>query len=213
MDNGNDRLPFDPGEERLDVINENLSLISRKRGLTFGTDSYLLAAFARAVPSGRAAELGCGTGVASLLCAQKGKYSFVTAAEIQEKYADLARRNVELNGLKDKIAVVRADVRDLTEKDTGGPCDGVFANPPYMKSGAGKANDEDMMYDALELLSEFRSRQALWYAQACLAYQHYEQEENWNMTKNILNNSLSKFPTPDDYRHIRILHNIWTLDE
>ena len=145
MDNGNDRLPFDPGEERLDVINENLSLISRKRGLTFGTDSYLLAAFAKAVPSGRAAELGCGTAVASLLCAQKGKYSFVTAAEIQEKYADLARRNVELNGLKDKIAVVRADVRDLTEKDTGGPCDAVFANPPYMKSGAGKANDEEEM--------------------------------------------------------------------
>ena len=78
---------------------------------------------------------------------------------------------------------------------------------------SGKANDEDMMYDALELLAEFRARQALWYAQACLAYQHYEQEENWNMMKNILNDSLSKFPTPDDYRHIRILHNIWTLDE
>jgi len=70
-----------------------------------------------------------------------------------------------------------------------------------------------MMYDALELLSDFRERQALWYAQACLAHQHYEQEENWHMMKNVLNSALSKFPTPDDYRHIRILHNIWTLDE
>ena len=78
---------------------------------------------------------------------------------------------------------------------------------------SGKANDEDMMQDALELLSEFRARQALWYAQACLAHQHYEQDENWHMMKNVLNSSLSKFPTPDDYRHIRILHNIWTLDE
>ena len=78
---------------------------------------------------------------------------------------------------------------------------------------SGKAKDEDMMHDALELLAEFRERQALWYAQACLAHQHYEQEENWHMMKNVLNSSLSKFPTPDDYRHIRILHNIWTLDE
>ena len=78
---------------------------------------------------------------------------------------------------------------------------------------SGKANDQDMMYDALELLSDFRERQALWYAQACLAHQHFEQDENWNMMKNVLNSALSKFPTPDDYRHIRILHNIWTLDE
>ena len=145
MLSGNDRLPFDPEEERLDEINENLSLISRKRGLTFGTDSYLLAAFARAVPSGRAAELGCGTGVVSMLCAEKGKYARITAAEIQEKYADLALRNVNLNGLTEKITVVRADVRDLTETDTGGPCDAVFANPPYMKAGAGKENDEKEM--------------------------------------------------------------------
>ena len=78
---------------------------------------------------------------------------------------------------------------------------------------SGKTNDKDMMHDALDLLSEFRERQSLWYAQACLAYQHYEQDEDWNMMKSLLNVALSKFPTPDDYRHIRILQNIWTLNE
>ena len=33
--------------EKIDEINERLSLIQLKRGLTFGTDSYFLAAFAR----------------------------------------------------------------------------------------------------------------------------------------------------------------------
>ncbi len=136
---------FDPAEERLDVINENLSLISRKRGLTFGTDAYLLAVFARPSSSGRAAELGCGTGVVSLLCAEKSKYSHITAAEIQEKYAELADRNVKMNGLSDRITVIRADIRDLTDRDSGGPCDSVFANPPYMKAGAGKENDDAEM--------------------------------------------------------------------
>ena len=35
-----------PGE-RLDEINEQLRLIQRENGLTFGTDAYLLAAFCR----------------------------------------------------------------------------------------------------------------------------------------------------------------------
>ena len=78
---------------------------------------------------------------------------------------------------------------------------------------AGKANDEEMMEDALGLLQDFRERQALWYAQACLAYQHYEQSENWLMMRDVVNICLSKFPSPDDYRHLRIMQNIWTLDE
>ena len=31
--------------ERLDIVNENIRLIQKKNGLTFGTDAYLLAAF------------------------------------------------------------------------------------------------------------------------------------------------------------------------
>ena len=38
---------FNPETERLDKINESLSLIQCRTGLTFGTDSYLLAAFSR----------------------------------------------------------------------------------------------------------------------------------------------------------------------
>ena len=60
--------------ERLDEINESLKIIQKKQGLTFGSDTYLLSAFVSAMPSGRAADLGSGTGIASLLCAAKGKF-------------------------------------------------------------------------------------------------------------------------------------------
>ena len=55
-------------DERLDEVNERLSLISKKNGLTLSTDAYLLAAFTRPVKRGVAVELGTGTGIVSLLC-------------------------------------------------------------------------------------------------------------------------------------------------
>lgn len=123
-------------DERLDYINEDLSLIQLKRGLTFGTDAYLLSAFVRE-NSGRGADLGSGTGVASLLCLTKGKASHMYAAEIQPYYADLISRNASLNGLSDKISVLSGDIRLLSPNDTDGELDIVISNPPYMKAEGG----------------------------------------------------------------------------
>ena len=74
-------------DERLDNINEDLSLVQLKTGLTFGTDAYLLSAFVKSGKKG--ADLGAGTGVASLLCLSKNKLDFVYTVEIQERFADI----------------------------------------------------------------------------------------------------------------------------
>ncbi len=131
---------FDPVEERLDSINENLSLISLRRGLTFGTDSYLLAAFAHAHPSGNCVELGGGTGVVSLLAASRKKYRTIFCAEIQEIFARLIERNAELNGLGDVVRPICADIRDLSPADTGWEAHAVLSNPPYMRAESGRQN-------------------------------------------------------------------------
>ena len=39
-------------DERLDKVNEQITLIQKKDGLTFGTDAYLLAAFIKQQKSG-----------------------------------------------------------------------------------------------------------------------------------------------------------------
>ena len=54
-------------DERLDEVNEQLRLIQKRQGLTFGTDAYLLAAFIRPQPRAKAIELGSGSGIISLL--------------------------------------------------------------------------------------------------------------------------------------------------
>ena len=55
--------------ERLGAVNERITLIQKKDGLTFGTDAFLLASFIKPRKSGRALELGAGTGIISLLIA------------------------------------------------------------------------------------------------------------------------------------------------
>ena len=129
-------------------INENLTLIQNKNGLTFGTDAYLLAAYLKGGAKKRAADLGSGTGIISLLCQAKSKFSHIYAVEIQECFATLIEKNAEQNNLSDKISVINSDLRDLHSSDTDGELDCVFANPPYMKADSGKRNQHDEKYIA-----------------------------------------------------------------
>lgn len=135
-------------DERLDEVNENLTIIQKKQGLTFGSDTFLLSAFIKEQKHGRAADLGSGTGIAALLCATRQKFKQIYAVEIQESFCDLIRRNAELNGLSDIITTVSADVREISSSDVGGELDAVFSNPPYMKVGSGKRNEANEKYIA-----------------------------------------------------------------
>lgn len=126
--------------EKKERINENLTLISRGTGLTFGTDAYLLSAYLRAKPRGRAVELGSGTGVIALLCACRNTFSTLHAVEIQADYCDLIGRNAEENGFSARVIPLCADIRNLQVSDVGGEADAVFSNPPYMRQNAGADN-------------------------------------------------------------------------
>lgn len=135
-------------DERLDEVNEDLRLICKTDGLTFGTDAYLLASFIRPQAKARAAELGAGTGIISLLLASRGRLSHITAIEVQSDFAELTHRNIRLNALEEKITALCSDVRDVRPQDLGGELDVVFSNPPYMRTDSGKRNDSDRKYIA-----------------------------------------------------------------
>ncbi len=130
-------------DERIDCVNDNIQLIQKKDGLTFGTDALLLAAFIRKSPSAVAFDFGAGTGILSLLLAARKKCQRIVAVEAQQQFAELISRNIRMNGLDEIISVLHADVRDLTYHDFGCEADIVFSNPPYMRAGSGKVNDHD----------------------------------------------------------------------
>ena len=128
--------------ERINEINENLKLIESKESLTFGTDAYLLSAF---LPEkGKiGVELGCGSGVISLLALTKGKASKIYGIEVQKSIADIAKRNGELNGLDGTFDVICDDIRNTKSEMLGGEVDFAFSNPPYMKADSGKLNENE----------------------------------------------------------------------
>ncbi|MBP5210192.1 MAG: methyltransferase [Clostridia bacterium] len=124
-------------DERITRVNDDLSLIEKKGGLSLGTDALLLAAFCPSRPAGDAIELGAGSGIVSLLSVLRGKFRRVECVEIRPDYADLCRRNVEINRLGDRVSVTCADLRDHRAYAVAGGVDCVFANPPYMKRESG----------------------------------------------------------------------------
>jgi len=129
--------------ERVNIINEDLSLIENKNSLTFGTDAYLLSAYLPKKSRAVCVELGVGSGVISLLALTKKKCQHVYGFEVQNDIADIAKRNAELNGLSDKFTVINKDLRLCTATDTQKEVDVVFSNPPYMKKDSGKLNENE----------------------------------------------------------------------
>ena len=132
-------------DERLDAVYENIRLIQRKKGLTFGTDAYLLAAFVKSGKNGRGADFGAGSGIISLLCAARRNYSKIHAFEIQPVYADLVQRNTVLNGFGDIISAHCMDVREVTQTVTGGSLTSIWSNPPYLPQEGGFSNANEEM--------------------------------------------------------------------
>ena len=135
-------------DERFDTVNEEIRLIQKKNGLTFGTDAFLLAAFVKSAPKVHMVDLGSGTGILPLLLLAKGKIQSATAVEVQPTFADLIERNATLNGVADKITALCANVRDLRPEDTHGEVGLVISNPPYMKCTSGKRNESEEKYIA-----------------------------------------------------------------
>ncbi len=122
-------------DETLDTFYQGRILIlQKKKGYRFSVDSPLLAAFIRTKPGEELLELGTGNGIISLLLSLKPSHR-ITALEIQDPLADLARRNVRLNNLESRILIVQADLRSF---DPGRKFDVIFSNPPYIKWRGGQ---------------------------------------------------------------------------
>jgi len=106
-----------------------------------GTDSVLLAHFTKASlvkKKKRAADLGCGSGILSILLAWDEPSLSVDGVEIQPQAARLASENVKLCGLEDRVNIVEGDLRDHSGPFIAGAYDMVVANPPYYPLGSGK---------------------------------------------------------------------------
>ncbi len=95
----------------------------------FSQDSVLLANLAKLKSSDCVLDLGCGSGILSILaCIKKGVKSAV-GIELREELAALAKENAKLNALP--FEVICGDVKNVRGIIKAESFDKVLCNPPY----------------------------------------------------------------------------------
>lgn len=110
-----------------------------KKGYRFAVDSPILADF---LPGSKspALEIGCGTGVISLLALQQKKFPAVTGIEIQETLYRLAADNAAANGLGGRFHVIHGDFNRIHAGITN--VQTIYCNPPFFKTGQGRVSPD-----------------------------------------------------------------------
>ena len=103
-------------------------------------DSLALADFARVNAVRRAADLGCGCGILMLLLAFGQRSLAVDGVEIRPGAAAQCRKNLEINALTDRCAVVQADLR--AGALSAESYELVVTNPPYFSPGRGRVSPD-----------------------------------------------------------------------
>ena len=112
-------------------------LFRQSEHFRLGTDSVLLADFTQLRGAERGIDLGCGSGILSLLLAQKSAGLSMTGLELQPEAAAAARENAALNGLEGRIELLEGDIRQHRSLFRAGSFDLAVSNPPYFPADRG----------------------------------------------------------------------------
>lgn len=132
-------------KETLDNLSlGNLQLFQAENGYRYSLDPVLLARFVSVAEGETVVDLGTGCGIIPLILAQISAAGSLLGIERQPLLADRAKRNVEINQLADRVAILADDIRRVDDLLPAASCDLVVTNPPYRRPGSGRVapNDE-----------------------------------------------------------------------
>lgn len=101
-------------------------------GQKLGTDSVLLGAWANLDGVSTVLDLGAGSGVLALMCAQRSDSARITALEINPSACEAARANAAASPWAERIEVVEADAMAYSPD---AKFDLIISNPPYFNQG------------------------------------------------------------------------------
>jgi tRNA1Val (adenine37-N6)-methyltransferase len=138
----NDQLSLREGERSDRILDGRLRIIQRVRGYRFSVDALLLANFARLQGGDDLIELGTGSGIISIILAQRQELGRIWGVEIQQQLFSIAARNVVLNGLAGRVEIRRGDVRFPESICPPQSFSAVVFNPPYRRMHSGRINPD-----------------------------------------------------------------------
>jgi tRNA1Val (adenine37-N6)-methyltransferase len=124
----------------LDSIRD-IRLYQSRIGYRFSVDSLLLYDFVNLIKVRSIADLGAGSGIVGILLAKKYPDANISLFELQASLVKLAKENVVLNCLENRVKVIGCDLKTLPNSTlTPRTYDLVVSNPPFRRLKSGLIN-------------------------------------------------------------------------
>ena len=103
----------------------------------FSSDAVALGSFVRCKKTDTVIDVGCGTGVLTLLIAANMSPRQIIAVDINEDAVAQVKKNITLNETKlsTEFTVLAADAKELHTKIGANTADVIVCNPPYFTTG------------------------------------------------------------------------------
>lgn len=110
---------------------KHFSVKQSDSAMKVGTDAMILGAFIEASEKCQALDIGCGTGVLSLMIAQQNNSAQITAIDIDEASVQEAKLNFERSPWINRLTTIH---NDFLSHDFEGQFDLIVSNPPYFST-------------------------------------------------------------------------------
>lgn len=98
-----------------------------------GTDAVLLGTLCKVENSRKVLEVGTGTGIISLMIAQRNSDIEILALDINENAATLAKENFQNSPFRNRLKVLKTDFKNFKTEQK---FDLVVSNPPYFEENS-----------------------------------------------------------------------------
>ena len=93
---------------------KQFTIIQEQSAMKVGTDGVLLGSWVACKNPNQILDVGCGTGLISLMLAQRTLDSKITGIEIDQKASEEARLNVNNSNWGDRIEIVNSALQDFS---------------------------------------------------------------------------------------------------
>ena len=107
---------------------KQFDVLQEQSGMKIGTDGVLLGAWADLHNAKHILDIGTGTGLIALMCAQRHQTALITAVEIEEKAAVEATYNFTKSPWSNRLKIVKTDFKQFMSNNK---FDIIISNPPF----------------------------------------------------------------------------------
>ncbi|AQW90326.1 tRNA1(Val) (adenine(37)-N6)-methyltransferase [Elizabethkingia anophelis] len=114
---------------------KQFEILQDKEVFRVGTDGVILGALCNGEGAVRALEVGCGTGLISLMLAQRFSSAVFDALDINTKAVEIAGQNFSNSPFANRLNVVEINYNDFESVEK---YDLIVSNPPYFESDSSK---------------------------------------------------------------------------